>query len=86
MTYYFTFGNGEECPYHGGWTEITAPDRETAIGLFRGLHPDRSEGIINCCSVYSESEFFRTGMWMHGNFGHREWEKIIYWRDENERT
>lgn len=67
--FYFTYGT-EDQPYYGGWTQIVAPDRQVACGVFRGFHPDRTEGILNCAEVYSEEQFLNTSMaGPDGNFG-----------------
>ncbi len=66
--YYFTYGS-EGQPFCGGWTEITAPDMRTACEFFRFIHPDKIEGYLNCCSVYSEENFKKSEMYTKGNFG-----------------
>lgn len=74
-TYYFTYGtNGY--PYVGGWTEIEAPNAHIACEIFRTYHPDRTEGLINCSSIYSENEFYKTEMQKEGNYGARCQERI----------
>ena len=65
----FTYGS-EGQPFYGGWTEIEAPGYRTACALFRAVHPDKTEGLLNCSSVYSEEEFNKTEMaGPNGNFG-----------------
>ena len=59
--FYFTYGLGGQ-PFSGGWTEIEAPDRKTACVMFRAIHPDKIDGLLNCSSVYSEEEFMKTRM------------------------
>lgn len=74
--FYFTYGtNGH--PFVGGWTKIEAPSREAAIAIFRAIHPDKYEGLLNCCSVYDQKEFCKTSMWREGNFGVHEHEVIL---------
>lgn len=74
--YYFTYGT-EGQPFYGGWTKIEAPSRESAIAIFRALHPDRTLGLLNCSSVYEEDDFHKTSMWCKGNFGVHEQEVIL---------
>lgn len=74
--FYFTYGT-EGHPYYGGWTEIEAPNRNSACALFRALHPDKTEGLLNCCDVYTEEAFRRTTMNSpDGNFGFHCHERI----------
>lgn len=77
--FYFTYGS-EGQPFCGGWTEVIAPDFDTAIALFRAYHPDLQDGIMNCAGVYSEERFRKTSMFANGNFGKRCWEKIFVHR------
>lgn len=65
--FYFTYGSSGQ-PFVGGWTEVEAPDRHMACEAFRIFHPNKTEGLLNCCSVYSQEEFLGTGM-VSGNFG-----------------
>lgn len=74
--FYFTYGT-EGQPFYGGWTEIEAPDGHTACAAFRAFHPDKTEGLLNCCSVYSEDDFKKSCMaGPDGNF-HRFCQGII---------
>lgn len=74
--FYFTYGT-EGQPFVGGWTEVEAPDRRVACDVFRAIHPDKTEGLLNCSSVYSEEQFSKTGMASRkGNFGSFCHEKI----------
>lgn len=57
MKFYFTYGLTELQPFQGGWTEVEAPDINAAIKLFRFFHPDRTEGVVNCASIYTEEQF-----------------------------
>lgn len=68
--YYFTYGS-EGQPFSGGWTEVIAPNLRMACGAFRAVHEDKTEGLLNCCSVYNEADFEedRNGMFKTGNFG-----------------
>ena len=66
--YYFTYGT-EGHPYYGGWTEIVAPDMETACNLFMAVHPCKHGNFLNCSSVYTEYEMKKTTMYKNGNFG-----------------
>ena len=79
--FYFTYGT-EGQPFFGGWTEVEAPDGHAACAAFRAYHPDKTEGILNCCSVYEEERFKRTSMYgPEGNFGHRCHETITLRRE-----
>ncbi len=79
--FYFTYGS-EGQPFFGGWTEVEAPDRRTACAAFRAFHPDKTEGLLNCCSVYEEEDFKRTSMYgPGGNFGYRCHETITLRRE-----
>ena len=69
--YFFTYGTSSAYPFRGGWTKVSAPDRNTAIQLFRIFHPDRTEGIINCADVYDYETFKNKTMYLEGNFGAR---------------
>ena len=72
--FYFTYGT-EGQPFSGGWTEIEAPDEDTARAVFRLIHP--KNGFLNCSSVYPEERFKRTKMaGPGGNFGRFCQEKI----------
>lgn len=74
--FYFTYGT-EGQPFYGGWTEVEAPDMSTACFVFRAYHPDKTEGLLNCSSIYTEEQFNRTIMsGPDGNFGYRCHERI----------
>lgn len=82
-TFYFTYGTDGQ-PFVGGWTEITAPDMNTACAVFRVFHPDKIEGIMNCCWVYTEEQFKKTEMaGPSGNFHRFCHEKITVTRTVN---
>lgn len=74
--FYFTYGSDKHMPFIGGWTQVTAPNREAAVQLFRTIHPDRTPNIVNCSFIYSEDEFVKTSMYKHGNYGKRCQETI----------
>ena len=80
--FYFTYGS-EGQPFCGGWTEVEAPDRHAACAVFRVYHPDKTEGLLNCCTVYTEENFKKTSMYQRpdGNFGYRCHETIILRRE-----
>lgn len=79
--FYFTYGT-EGQPFIGGWTEVEAPDGHTACAAFRAFHPEKTEGLLNCSSVYSEENFKRTSMYgPEGNFGYRCHETITLQRE-----
>lgn len=67
--FYFTYGV-EGHPFYGGWTTVRAKDEKQACALFRAVHPDQTEGLLNCASVYDQETFERTKMFKTGNFGH----------------
>ena len=71
--FYFTYGT-EGQPFFGGWTEVDAPDR-------RAYHPDKTEGLLNCSSVYEEEHFKLTEMYRESNFGFRCHEIITLRRE-----
>ncbi len=75
--FYFTYGSWEGFPYSNGWTKIEAPDRKSAVTIFRALHPDKTEGVVNCSSIYDEETFHKTEMWRTGNFGAHEVEVVL---------
>lgn len=68
--FYFTYGT-EGQPFVGGWTVVEAPSYLAACAAFRAYHPDKTDGIINCSSIYSEESFMQTEMSHNGNFGFR---------------
>ena len=71
--FYFTYGSDEKFPYQYGWTEIEAPDIDTAIAAFRIYHPDRHQNTINCSFWYTEERFKKSNMAeikIPGNFCH----------------
>ena len=81
-TYYFTYGSCDENqPFAGGWTEITAPDEETACALHHAVHP--SDGFLRCAGIYDEATFKASRMWKEGNFGARCHERITVTRVVN---
>lgn len=75
--FYFTYGTDNTQPFKGGWTEVEAPDFDSACAAFRAYHPDKTKGLLNCGGVYSEERFNCTKMHTIGNFGFRCHEKII---------
>ncbi len=82
--FYFTYGSDGQ-PFVGGWTEIEAPDIHTACALFRTYHPDKTEGLLNCSSYYTEAEFQRSRMsGPDGNFGRHCHERITVTRVIND--
>lgn len=82
--FYFTYGTDGQ-PFVGGWTEIEAPNEESARAVFRAFHPDRHQGLLNCCDVYTEERFKKTGMaGPEGNFGRRCRERITVTRVLND--
>ena len=79
--FYFTYGS-EGHPFVGGWTEIEAPDEDTACAIFRVFHPSRFGGLLNCCTVYDEARFKRSAMYgPDGNLGYRCHETITLRRE-----
>ncbi len=79
--FYFTYGTSGQ-PFHGGWTEVEAPDMKAACDAFRIFHPDETKGILNCASIYSEEQFKHTQMaGPEGNFHQGCHETITLRRD-----
>lgn len=78
--FYFTYGTDPAYPFRDGWTEIEAPDQNTAAELFQEIHPDRpgSEGILNCAFVYEEDSFKSTKMYQDSNFGGHCHERLVF--------
>ena len=76
--YVFTYGS-EGQPFVGGWTEVMAPDEETAVRIFEAFHPPVRGNLIPCASIYTLDEFKETKMVM-GNLGARCHESIIVLR------
>lgn len=68
--FYFTYGT-EGQPFYGGWTEVIADSIEKAQAVFRIYHPDKTPGVLNCSSIYSESAMMKSSMFKNGNFGQR---------------
>ena len=62
---YFTYGTDGQ-PYRGGWTKVEAPNYGAACAAFRAYHPDKTEGLLNCSSVYDEDNFKQTEMYRSG--------------------
>ena len=67
--YYFTFGSSKNFPFQGGWVEVCAEDMGQAVKAFRAYYSDRSPGIINCASYYTEEEFLSNSDMTDGNLG-----------------
>ena len=61
--FYFTYGTDGQ-PFFGGWTEVEAPDAHAACAAFRAYHPDKTEGLVNCSSIYDEEKFKLTEMYL----------------------
>ena len=74
--YYFTYGS-EGHPFVGGWTRVIACNIHDAVDLFRKVHPDKTEGFLNCAAHYIDTQFYKTSMWHKGNFGSYEQEVIV---------
>lgn len=72
MKFYFTYGT-EGQPFYGGWTEVEADNIRAATFAFRAVHPDKTEGLLNCSDLYTENQFKKTDMYQkpEGNFGYR---------------
>lgn len=79
--FYFTYGLAGQ-PFIGGWSIIEAPSMSIAVDIFRAIHPDRTEGLLNCAMVYSKGAFEQTRMAVDGNLGSRCHEHISWWRAE----
>lgn len=79
-TFYFTYGSSVQ-PFIGGWTEVNAPNYGAACAAFRAYHPGKTEGLLNCSSVYDEEYFKQTEMYRSGNFDRRCHEVITLRRE-----
>lgn len=60
--FYFTYGPDEQFPHQDGWTTVLAPDRPSACGLFKLLHPSCYKNTINCSWIYNQEQFEQTTM------------------------
>ena len=67
MRFFFTFGTSDDYPFYGGWVEVFADTRETAIEKFRTKYPDLHENTVNCAFIYSEAEWNKTSMAKYGS-------------------
>lgn len=79
MKFYFTYSSSGMA-YEGGWTEVEAPSKATAVQVFSSFHRPVN-GITACSDIYTESEFRKTGMLDGGNFGAKTCEKITITRE-----
>lgn len=59
----------------------TPPNYGAACAAFRAYHPDKTEGLLNCSSVYDEEHFKQTEMYRSGNFDRRCHEVITLRRE-----
>lgn len=66
--------------YEGGWTEVEAPSRATAMQAFSAFHRPVN-GMTACPDIYTEEAFRKTGMLDGGNFGAKTREKITITRE-----
>lgn len=79
MKFYFTYSSsGMACK--GGWTEVEAPSRATAMQAFSAFHRPVN-GMTACPDIYTEEAFRKTGMLDGGNFGAKTREKITITRE-----
>lgn len=60
--FYFTFGTSEVYPYQGGWVEVYAPNKRSAIEKFNNKFGYTKDGFVRCCSYYSEKEMTEADM------------------------
>lgn len=79
MKFYFTYGSSGMA-YEGGWTEVEAPFRATAVQAFSAFHRP-ANGMTACSDIYTEAAFRKTGMLEGGNFGAKTREKITITRE-----
>lgn len=76
-TYYFTYG--PEGIFEGGWSEIEAPDKNTAIRLHALVHGLSIAGLGRYAECYSRHEFMETTMFKKGeNFNNACVERISF--------
>lgn len=84
--FYFTYGSDERFLFQYGWTEVEAPDYETARSLFQYYHPDRNPEA-QYADVYTEDEFFYYTMtYMQGYRRHHCHERITLMRELPDKT
>lgn len=76
--YYFTYGSSKTMPFQAGWTVVEADSREDAIVIFDIVHPrtDGYQGFVNCAGIYDEEYFKTTKMYIDGNYGKGEVERL----------
>lgn len=79
MKFYFTYSSSGMA-YKGGWTEVEAPSRATAVQAFSAFHRPVN-GMTACSDIYTEAAFRKTGMLDSGNFGAKTREKITIARE-----
>ena len=79
MKFYFTYSSSGMA-YEGGWTEVEAPSRATAMQAFSAFHRPVN-GMTACPDIYTEEAFRKTGMLDGGNFGAKTREKITITRE-----
>lgn len=60
MKFYFTYSSSGMA-YKGGWTEVEAPSRATAMQAFSAFHRPVN-GMTACPDIYTEEAFRKTGM------------------------
>lgn len=75
--FYFIYGDNptaesyaENQPYKGGWTEVIAPDANTAWDLFNAVHPPvRATNAQRFATIMNDDDFFSSPISKRGNKG-----------------
>lgn len=78
LNFYFIYVPDDDFPYQNGWTTVTAPDYEKACEIFRIIHPDVCEGVLNCEDVYCETDVEFKKQFSDGCYDAFEQEHIYY--------
>jgi len=79
-TFYFTYGSSGQ-PFIGGLTGVQAPHYGAARRAALRAPPPKTQGAVNCSSVYDEGNFKQTEMYRSGNFDRRCHEVITLRRE-----
>ena len=70
QSFYYTFGTASHFPYHKGWVEVRAENRQEADEMFRQRFPDVTPGVLNCSWVYGQEQFKKT---LQSYEGYSDW-------------
>lgn len=81
MTFYFTYGLGPTQAYKGGWTEVEAEDRKTAMDAYYIFHKLNADQTRPFDSVRDEKMFLSSSMPKNGNWGAYCHDRIVIHRE-----